>query len=272
MGRFDFPPPARQIYVRTFLSQARGTVLHEAVRAAAAQVDPTTLRHEMASYVPAPGLQAVQGSGVRDELIFATPCILLQAPTVLGYYRLLLGASQKRFYAKATGLAIFKAMEERGVIRDTVDSAIATLCSEMNEAMTVLVTALPRSSLHTDIDQLPLLTLGAQADGSWRTRIGQEATDGVFKALKNVIKSQGKQYSDHGDSITVVNSAGRNVTLALSADPDVVIKEYVNDQTVFKTAIEIKGGTDYSNVHNRAGEAERVTARHTVPAHKVSGR
>jgi hypothetical protein len=51
--------------------------------------------------------------------------------------------------------------------------------------------------------------------------------------------------------------AGRVVTLALAADPDVVIKETVNDQEVFKVAVEIKGGTDYSNAHNRAGEAEK---------------
>ena len=47
------------------------------------------------------------------------------------------------------------------------------------------------------------------------------------------------------------------MTLALAPDPDVVIKEQVNNQSIFKTAIEIKGGTDYSNIHNRAGEAEK---------------
>ncbi|HYS36381.1 MAG TPA: XcyI family restriction endonuclease [Pseudonocardiaceae bacterium] len=257
MDEFNFPPPARQIYIHAFLDKARSTVLHAAVKSAAAKVNPATLRQEMTRHVPAPGLQSIQGTGVRDELIFAAPCILRMSPATLGYYRLLLGVSQKRFYTKATRLSIFKSMEDRGIIHDDAESRIASLCSTMNEAMSGLVTAILRGDLQADIDQLPLLTLGAQADGSWRTRIGQKATKGVFDALKNVIKGQGKHYTDNGDAITVVNSAGRNVTLALSPDPDVVIKEEVNTQIVVKTAIEIKGGTDNSNVHNRAGEAEK---------------
>ena len=43
----------------------------------------------------------------------------------------------------------------------------------------------------------------------------------------------------------------------LSADPDVVIREEFAEGVVYKTAIEIKGGKDRSNIHNRAGEAEK---------------
>lgn len=255
--KFDLPPPARQVYIHAFLDRARSTVLHAGVANAASQVDAATLRAEILQYVPSAGLTALQGSGARDEMVFATPSVLRHSPSTVGYYRLLLGVSQKRFYTRATGLTSFKAMEDRGVIPASVDGDIGSFCQDMNEAMTQLVLAIPRGSLQRDVEQLPLLTLGAQADGSWRTRIGQEATKGVYAALKAVIMSQGTSYTDNGDALQVVNRAGRTVTLALAADPDVVIKEDVNGQTVFKTAIEIKGGTDYSNVHNRAGEAEK---------------
>lgn len=36
-----------------------------------------------------------------------------------------------------------------------------------------------------------------------------------------------------------------------------VIREQVNNTDVYKAAIEIKGGTDYANLHNRVGEAEK---------------
>ena len=101
------------------------------------------------------------------------------------------------------------------------------------------------------------MMLGAQADGSWRTKIGETATRGVYEALKSVIKGQGLHYGDIGLSLSLENKAGRGVTLALAADPDVVISETVNDEEFLKVAIEIKGGTDASNVHNRAGEAEK---------------
>jgi|ERR1043166_8234569 hypothetical protein len=45
--------------------------------------------------------------------------------------------------------------------------------------------------------------------------------------------------------------------IALSADPDIRIQEEFERKLRNKVAIEIKGGTDESNAHNRAGEAEK---------------
>src|SRR5207253_11212246 len=53
------------------------------------------------------------------------------------------------------------------------------------------------------------------------------------------------------------NAAGRVVLISLSADPDVGIEEEFSGRLRQKVAIEIKGGTDKSNAHNRAGEAEK---------------
>jgi hypothetical protein len=47
------------------------------------------------------------------------------------------------------------------------------------------------------------------------------------------------------------------VFIALSGDPDIRIQEEFEDTLRNKVAIEIKGGTDVSNAHNRAGEAEK---------------
>jgi len=104
-----------------------------------------------------------------------------------------------------------------------------------------------------------LLTLGAQADGSWRNLIGQKAVKDVFEALTDVIKAQGTNYVQvSGTSLTLVNSSGREISIALAADPDVVIaEESASGQKYIKVAIEIKGGADKSNAHNRAGEAEK---------------
>jgi hypothetical protein len=254
---FTFPPPERQIFIHEFLVRARNSVLHDVVRNAAKAVPPKTLNAEIVTYAPSPGLQVLQGTNIRDELVFAIPAILTAAPTTLGYYRLLLGFSQKLFYTTATGLNIFRSMEERGVISQTAAPAIPDLCREMNIEMSALITSIDPSLISADVDQLPIMTLGAQADGSWRTQIGQAATKGVYEALKAVIKAQGLQYNDIGPSLSLVNKAGRSVTIALAADPDVVITETINNQEFLKVAIEIKGGTDVSNVHNRAGEAEK---------------
>ena len=75
--------------------------------------------------------------------------------------------------------------------------------------------------------------------------------------MKTVIKQQGCSFTETDASITIINNSGREVTLALAPDPDLVIREDVEDSVVYKTAIEIKGGADKSNRHNRVGEAEK---------------
>jgi len=102
------------------------------------------------------------------------------------------------------------------------------------------------------------LALGAQFDGSWRTRVGDKATKDVFATIKDVIKTADVEFTELETSVTLVNRSTRKVTVALAADPDVVIaEEFDEGRSVLKVAIEIKGGRDRSNVHNRAGEAEK---------------
>ena len=55
----------------------------------------------------------------------------------------------------------------------------------------------------------------------------------------------------------VNNASKRRVIIALSGDPDIRIQEEFEGKLGNILAIEIKGGTDVSNAHNRAGEAEK---------------
>lgn len=257
MPRFKVPDTGRQVYVAAFLEQVRKSSLHGAVKEVAANVYPQVLREEAVKFAPPDGLSILQRSGVRDEEVFALPSMLEREPGLLGYYRLLLGISQKQFYQTSTGLNIFKPMEDRREITVTARPHVAELCSHLNESTTRLLHALPDGSLRINVDQLPLLTLGAQADGSWRTQLGSKATKGVFEAMKSIVRDAGGEFTETESSITVMNSSGREVTLMLAPDPDVVIREDFGASSEYKAAIEIKGGSDYSNVHNRAGEAEK---------------
>lgn len=251
------PDNGKQVYFAQLLAQIRSTGLHEAVGRAVREIPATVLRAEIVAHAPNDGLAALQGTGVRDEEVFATPSALSIAPGILAYYRLLLGVSQKQFYKPVTGLSIFQAMEERQEITDAVAPRIPELCTALNSAITRLLRALPAESLSVDIRQLPLLTLGAQADGSWRNQIGDKATRQVFSALKEIVRNSQQQAEESPSSITITNNSGREVTLVLAPDPDVVIREDFGGQTLYKAAIEIKGGTDGANIHNRVGEAEK---------------
>lgn len=254
---FNIPNTERQTYVESFLRQARANCLHEVVATAARAVPPADLRRELVACVPSEGLSFLQGTGIRDEDVYAVPCILVHCPRAIAFYRLLLGISQKQFYAAKTGLSSFKVLEERSVVPSRLIPLLGDFCRSVNQAISQLLLGFPRESLRADVAQLPIMTLGAQADGSWRTQIGSNATQAVFSSLKSIVRKAGAHFTETKTSISVRNSSGRQVTLMLSADPDVVIREEFAEGIVYKTAIEIKGGKDRSNVHNRAGEAEK---------------
>jgi XcyI-like restriction endonuclease len=252
------PPPVRQLYVHRLLAAARETVLADVVLDVLGRVDPDFVAVELRDLAPQEPRRLLAAAGVRDELVFATPTVLTAQPTTLGYYRLLLGVSQKQMYRADTGMSQFRSMESRNTLAPKFRPQLPTLCRAMNHAMAELITTMDGGITQQDVHQLPLLMLGAQLDGSWRTRIGQAATRDVFESLKQIIKDRNHTYVELGDSLTLTNRADRTVTIALAADPDVVITEETPEGKAFiKVAIEIKGGTDQSNAHNRAGEAEK---------------
>jgi hypothetical protein len=64
--------------------------------------------------------------------------------------------------------------------------------------------------------------------------------------------------SSSQQSIKLQNAAGRTVKVEFARDPDIFIREELPSGRLRNlVAIEIKGGRDYSNIHNRIGEAEK---------------
>jgi hypothetical protein len=107
-----------------------------------------------------------------------------------------------------------------------------------------------------DVMELPLLALGSQFQGGNNNAIGKRATVEVFLAVSELVKDHITSHDER--QITIKNASGRRVVIALATDPDIRIQEEFGvGQLRNKVAIEIKGGTDVSNAHNRAGEAEK---------------
>lgn len=58
--------------------------------------------------------------------------------------------------------------------------------------------------------------------------------------------------------IEIQNAAGRIVLIEFAPDPDIIIREeMVSGDYRQLIAVEVKGGSDFSNIHNRIGEAEK---------------
>lgn len=227
----------------------------DALSEALGQLDPNITKKQILAYVPADAQKILAAAGIRDEHIFPVPAVLETKPTLIGYYRLLLGVSQKRFYRKGTGMGLFKSMETRGLLNPKKRPDLERFCTAMAENLAELVRQISPKITARDVSELPLLTLGAQLYGSNNNAIGKQATLDVFLSVIEIVK--GFIVSQDNSKITVHNASERKVIIALSSDPDIRIQEEFEGKLRNILAIEIKGGTDVSNAHNRAGEAEK---------------
>jgi hypothetical protein len=250
------PMPDKQVQFHASLTAARSKWLPDALDSALADVDADELADEVKTYVPKEARTALQQLGIREERVFPLPCVLRASPHLIGYYRLVLGVSQKQFYTSATGLTPFKSMEVRGQLKEALDPRLHELCVGMAEAATDLIVRVGPTAEKRDIGDLQLLALGVQFDGAHRNKIGQDAVDDVYAAIRELVEDHIEQETER--KIFVRNAAGRTVGILLASDPDIaIIEETAKGTLMAKVAIEVKGGLDGSNAYNRAGEAEK---------------
>lgn len=254
---FRFSIPEQQIGFSLALTQARGLYLQDALGDTVELLDIPQLDAELARLAPEKMLAALARHGLRGELVFATPSVLSTNPRLLGYYRLLLGYSQKEFYTAATGASSLKALEISGKLSPKAALLLPGFCTALNKAAASLVQGIgPNAISRALLDDLTLLTFGPQLRGGANVRRGGDATLKVFKLIQGIVEKAVIQLE--GNSIKVKNAAHRTVLIEFAADPDLIIRECMT-QGGYRNiiAIEIKGGTDFSNIHNRLGEAEK---------------
>ncbi len=249
------PVPELQIGFCRRLADLRELFLLDALLSTVGKCDIAIVDDELEKSAPKAGLAKLASWGLRGELVFPVPSILRQNPRLLGYYRLLLGLSQKEFYGQSYGFGPFKGMEERGQINAKCDTELEHLCDTLSHSGGLLVDGvdkLDKVSLH----ELTLLTLGPQLRGGILNTLGSDATKKVFAVIREHIAKALVEETE--STLKIKNAAGRIVHVAFSADPDIVIaEELASGSQRNQVAIEIKGGKDVSNIHNRIGEAEK---------------
>lgn len=254
---FNIPVPNLQIDFSYALAQMRGLYLQEALCATVEGMDIRLIDKELAKFVPNKALASLARHGLRGELVFPVPAILTTSPSLLGYYRLLLGFSQKEFYTSATGASRFKMMEDKGLIPKGCRDSLPLFCKALIGSTCALIEGIgPERISRGILDDLTLLTLGPQLRGGANVRKGTAAIVKVFDAIHHIVKKS--VTSSDTSRIEIRNAAGRKVLIEFAPDPDIIIREEMDNNSYRNIiAIEVKGGTDFSNIHNRIGEAEK---------------
>ncbi len=245
--------PSLQVAFYYRLQEIRNLYLQEALRQTVESIDISSLDAELVALVDNHSLQKVASFGVRGEVFFPIPRILMANPFLLGYYRLLFGLSQKEFYNKGP-FGLFKRFEDRGEISKKAEELVPALCTSLIATGQMLVDGLDDLSL-TVVHNLQMLTLGPQLRGSQNTKLGQSATKEIFDLVLGLAQRYVKEATDR--TIRIVNDSHRTVMIEFFSDPDVRIMEKLETQVRPLVSMEIKGGTDSSNIHNRLGEAEK---------------
>lgn len=254
---FSFPAPELQIAFSGALADARREFLQDALGRTAEAMDIAVLDQELVRCSPRQTLSALARNGLRGELLFATPALIRANPRLIGYYRLLLGYSQKEFFTAATGASMYKSAEVRGKLNAAAGTHLEAFCLALNVAADSLAMGVGHKKLTRELlDDLSLLTLGPQLRGGANNLRGSLAIDKVFAIVHSIVKPA--ITSSDGRQIRMTNAAKRDVVIEFAADPDLVVREHMAGNSLRNVvAIEIKGGADYSNIHNRIGEAEK---------------
>jgi hypothetical protein len=250
------PAPDLQIEFAANLAEIRQLMLQDALKETVRTLDIPALDRELAKYVPAHSLQQLAGFSLRGELMFPVPSVLRANPRLIGYYRLLYGYSQKAFYVP--GIAgRFASMENRGTLRLDVSLELDKFCEEMCDAGAQLLTGiLAQPVTQALLDDLTILTLGPQWRGGANNRKGTAGIIMVFNTIRDIVNDH--LVTAEPRRMTVKNAAGRTVLIEFASDPDIVIREEMRAESFRNiVAIEVKGGEDFSNIHNRIGEAEK---------------
>jgi hypothetical protein len=257
MSEIHIPVPELQINFSKMLKEIREKYLQEALNNTIDTIELARLDRELSEFVPAKKLTALAKYGIRGERIYPVPYLLESNPYLLGYYRLLLGFSQKEFYGAAFGVSGFKTMEEKGIISERNKSNLSDLCKSLIKSAIVLIDGIGADNLNSKIlDDLTLLTIGPQLRGGANVQKGTAGIVDVFKAIYNIVEHSIVFSDTH--SIELKNAAGRKVLIEFASDPDITIREEISGNKYRNIiAIEVKGGKDFSNIHNRVGEAEK---------------
>lgn len=252
-----FPTPELQVSFSLRLQEFRKIWLQDALLETVSGLSVSDIDTELSKHVPADDLKALASRGLRGELVFAVPAILHANPHLLGYYRLLLGYSQKEFYGSEFGVASMKSMEVSGRLNPRSKVSVEELCIALCQAASHLVGNLSAKNLSIELlDDLTLLTVGPQMRGGVNNKLGQQGIVDVFDVIEEILKPA--IINATRGAIEVKNTSGRDVWVEFAADPDIIIREVMPNKTSRKIlAVEVKSGTDVSNIHNRIGEAEK---------------
>jgi len=148
-------------------------------------------------------------------------------------------------------------MEDKGKLGKAAAAGLPALCSAFCETASALLAGIDPLRVSRELlDDLTLLTVGPQLRGGANNQRGTDGIVRVFEIIREIVAHAAAEV--RGSAIKVNSATGRPFLIEFAPDPDIIIREQMEHSHYRNVvAIEVKSGTDVSNIHNRIGEAEK---------------
>jgi len=219
--------------------------------------------------------------------VFCHPKLLREYPTLVAYYRNIASLSQKSVGYLAS-IDIKKYENSRGNRHLLTEVQAFSLARLFNIHISLIVDSSIQSFTKEELHGLMLASTGAQIDGSWRNKIGEEAEKVVQRLLVKEVKERdllSALIPGFGTVVEVYNPAKldeqlgnieryrgilltNQTSILFSSEPDISL---LNKQGTTAGVIEVKGGADPAGALERYGAAKKSfeESRHTNPTVKT---
>jgi hypothetical protein len=205
--------------------------------------------------------------------VFCHPKLLREHPTLLAYYRNIAALSQKAV-RYLTNIDIKKHEEDKENRRLLTEVQALTLARLFNTHVSLIIDSSIESLSKDELQGLLLTSTGAQIDGSWRNKIGEEAEKIVQRLLVKETKERNLLLAlipITGATVVlydptqldeqlghIAHYRGINLTnqtsILFSSEPDISL---LDKQGSTVGVIEVKGGADPAGALERYGAAKK---------------
>ncbi|HVB75119.1 MAG TPA: XcyI family restriction endonuclease [Ktedonobacteraceae bacterium] len=205
--------------------------------------------------------------------VFCHPKLLREYPALLAYYRNIAALSQKAVrYLTNIDIKKYEEDKENRYLMTEVQGL--TLSRLFNTHISLIIDSSIQSLSKDELQGLLLTSTGAQIDGSWRNKIGEEAEKIVQRLLVNEAKERNLLSAlipITGTSAVIYNPTEleeqlghieryrgilltNQTSMLFSSEPDISL---LDKQGTTVGVIEVKGGADPAGALERYGAAKK---------------
>ncbi|MBO2007076.1 XcyI family restriction endonuclease [Serratia marcescens] len=265
-NKINFPPPKLQIDFAFALKRFRAVYLQSALLETVRDMDIAELDKQLAEYVPG---RLGDLRSTACGLNCCSPCLPSRGESLPAGLLPAADGLQPEGVLRARQRLRCRLLQVdggKGKTSKTAAADLPDLCVAFCATASALLAGVGLLRVSRELlDDLTPLTVGPQLRGGANNQRGTDGIVQVFEIIREIVAHAAAEVRE--SAIEVNSATGRPFLIEFAPDPDIIIREEMEHQHYRNVvAIEVKSGTDVSNIHNRIGEAEPPGGSAALPS------